>query len=307
VTLDERLAAFAKENRMSGKGPLCVALVVTRYAARSGLPLDAEKLVTDSGGQVAGLGKANVQAILKDYGIEKVLAEEGGRTSRGSIWNMRACVELLNALHAEKLADLKAIEAWWIERVRAFFQGKPFILRFDSSKSLRSILRDLLDQADKRQRAATGTMYVGIVMQHLVGAKLDLVCGKVTHHGASVADEGSGRDADFLMGDVAIHVTTATGEALIRKCKRNLDSSLRPLIVTTTKGLSAAQVFAEQAGIADRIDVLDAEQFLASNLYEHGRFELKGRRETAERLIAKYNEIVDACEGDPSLLIHLGK
>lgn len=307
MTLNERLAAFAKENRMSGKGPLSVALVVTRHAVRNGLPLDAETLLTDGGGQVAGLGKANVQAILKDHGIDRVLAEEGGRTSRGSIGKMRSCVELLNALNADGLADLQAIEAWWIERVHAHFQGKPFVLRFDASKSLRSIIRDLLEQAEKRQREATGTMYVGTVMQHLVGAKLDLVLGGITHHGASVADEGTGRDADFLMGDVAIHVTTATGEALIRKCQRNLDSALRPLIVTTTKGLNVAQGLAEQAGISDRIDVLDAEQFIAGNLYEHGRFELKGRRETAERLIAKYNEVVESCEGDPSLQINLGK
>jgi len=305
--LSERLAAFAKENRMSGKGPLSVALVVTRHAVRNGLPLDADTLLTEGGGQVAGLGRANVQAILKDHGIDRVLAEEGGRTSRGSIGKMRACVELLNALNAEGLADIQAIEAWWIERVRAFFLGKPFVLRFDASKSLRSIIRDLLDQAEKRQREATGTMYVGTVMQHLVGAKLDLVLGGITHHGASVADEGTGRDADFLMGDVAIHVTTATGEALIRKCQRNLEGSLRPLIVTTTKGLTVAQGLAEQAGIADRIDVLDAEQFIAGNLYEHGRFELKGRRETAERLIGKYNEVVESCEGDPSLQINLGK
>lgn len=308
MALSERLAAFAKEKRMNGKGPLCVALVVTRHALRDGLPLDAHKMLTDAGGQVSGLGRANVQAILKEHGIDRVLAEEGGRTSRGSIGNMRAYVDLLNALDADSLADLSAIEAWWIDRVRAHFQGKPFVLRFDASKSLRAIIRDLLDQAEKRQREATGTMYVGTVMQHLVGAKLDLLLGGgFTHHGASVADEGTGRDADFLMGDVAIHVTTATGEALIRKCQRNLESALRPLIVTTTKGLTVAQGLAEQAGIADRIDVLDVEQFLAGNLYEHGRFELKGRRETAEHLIAKYNEVIEICEGDPSLQINLGK
>ena len=105
MTLNERLAAFAKEKRMIGKGPLCVALVVTRHAVRDGLPLDADKLLTDAGGQVSGLGRANVQAILKEHGIDRVLAEEGGRTSRGSIGNMRACVELLNALHVEGWTD----------------------------------------------------------------------------------------------------------------------------------------------------------------------------------------------------------
>lgn len=306
-SLDARLTAFAKEKRMSGKGPLSVALVVTRHAKKHGLPLDPKSLITEQQGQVSGLGKASVQAILKDHGIDRVLAEEGGRTSRGSLGNMRAYVAFLNGLAAKGLADLDAIENWWVGRVRLFFSGKPFVLRFDASKSLRAMVRDLLDQADKRQREGSGTMYVGIVMQHLVGAKLDIVLGGVTHHGASVADHSSGRDADFLMGDVAIHVTTTPGEALIRKCASNLSSGLRPLIVTTGQGAVVAQGLAQQASIADRIDVLEAEQFLAGNLYEHGRFELAGRRETAERLLSKYNEIVGEYETDPSLQITLGK
>ena len=61
-----------------GKGPLCVALIVTRYAQERGLPLDPEKLVTKSGGQVRGLGKAAVQSVLRRHGIERVLAAEGG-------------------------------------------------------------------------------------------------------------------------------------------------------------------------------------------------------------------------------------
>jgi hypothetical protein len=305
--LEKRLTAFAKDKQMLSKGPLCVALVLTRRAKSDGLPLNADDLLTEAQGQVAGLGKGAVQAILKDHGIDRVLAEEGGRTSRGSVGNMRAYVAFLNELAAEKLADLDFIEKWWIDRVRAYFSGKPFILRLDASKSLRSIIRDLLDQAEKRQREASGTMYVGTMMQHLVGAKLDLVLGGITHHGASVADEGSGREADFLMGDVAIHVTTTPGEALIRKCKVNLASSLRPVIVTTGRGTVVAQGLAEQEGIAERVDVLDAEQFIASNLYEHGRFELSGRRDSIERLISKYNEIVEECETDPSLQINLGK
>lgn len=45
-------------------------------------------MVAGSKGQVLGLGVSAVQAILSDYGINKVLAAEGGRTSRGSINNI---------------------------------------------------------------------------------------------------------------------------------------------------------------------------------------------------------------------------
>jgi hypothetical protein len=302
-TLEELLTAFASENKMRGKGALCVALVVTRHAKERGLPLDPNQLLTKGGGQVAGLGKAPVQAILEDYGILRVLAEEGGRTSRGSVGNMRKYVSFLNELNKGGLADLDHIERWWIDRVREYFAGEPFRLRFDPSKSLRAIVKDLLVQAQKRQAENPGTTFAGTVLQHLVGAKLDLLMGegRIEHHSASTADEVSGQDADFLLEDVAIHVTTAPGEALIRKCRENLDKGLRPLIITVKE--MVARELAEQQGIAERVDVFEAEQFIAGNLYELGKFAKSGRETTAKDLVARYNQIVAACETDPSLRI----
>ena len=87
--LQNALIAFAKERKFNRKGPLCVALVMTQQARAKGLPLDSGELLTEGGGQVFGLGKSAVQSILQRHGITRVLASEGGRTSRGSIGNMR--------------------------------------------------------------------------------------------------------------------------------------------------------------------------------------------------------------------------
>lgn len=308
MSIDKQLKAFAKKNRMSGKGPLCVALVVTRHGKKLGMPLDPEALLTDGGGQVMGLGKSAVQSILKDHGVDRVLAEEGGRTSRGSVGNMRKYVAFLNDLHAESPIDFKQVEAWWIERVMEFFSGKPFVLRFDASKSLRSVVRDLLLQAEKRQEQANGSTFVGTMLQHLVGAKLNLLLdSSLQHHGANVADDVSGREGDFIIEDVAIHVTTAPSEALIRKCRRNIDNGMKPVIITTNRGALLAEGLAEHADIADRIDVFEAEQFIAGNLYEIGKFAQAGRRTTTEQLISEYNTIVDECESDPSLRIEVAR
>jgi hypothetical protein len=129
------LTAFTTDKAFRGKGPLSVALVITQHARKYGLPLDPEKLVTEGGGQVLGLGKGAVQAILKKNGITRVLASEGGRTSRGSLNNMREYVAFLNDLG--KKVDLDAIEAFWTARVQEFFAGKPFKIKLDASKSLR--------------------------------------------------------------------------------------------------------------------------------------------------------------------------
>lgn len=148
-------------------------------------------------------------------------------------------------------------------------------------------------------------MYLGTMIQHLVGAKLEILFGDVSHHGASVADEGTGRDADFLYGDVAIHVTTSPGEAVIRKCQANLDRGKRPIVITLATGVSVARDAAANAELSDRIEIFEVEQFVATNLHERGRFEAAGRLKAARELIDHYNAIVAEHETDPSLRIEI--
>lgn len=305
-SLGSVLAAFVRDKKFRNKGALCVALVTTEHARTKGLPLDPNTLLTAQGGQVLGLGKAAVQKILAKHGIDRVLAEEGGRTSRGSIDNMRSYAGLLNTIHkAEGFIDLTAVEAFWLAEVVAFFSGKPFKLRLDPSLGLRAIIRNLITQAEERQKNSPGTMYHGTVMQHLVGAKLDLVLGvgETSHNGSNTSDQSPDRTGDFNIGDVSLHVSASPGEALIRKCAANFDAGKRPLIVTTRKGLVVAEGLAENAGIVDRLDVIEFEQFIATNLHELGRFEADQRRIKIGELVDRYNEIVEEFETDPSLRI----
>jgi hypothetical protein len=304
--IGKQFSDFIEESRFlskGAKGPLAVGLTVTRHAIKNGLPLDPETLLTEKGGQVATLGKAQVQAILADYGIKQVLAEEGGRTSRGSIGNMREYAAFLNELNPDQ-DELKELESLWVEKVKAFFAGKPFKLHFDASKSMNAIIRDILSQAERRQKQVQGVTIVGTVLQHLVGAKLDILTnGGVEHHGANVADEQSRRPGDFLIDDVAIHVTASPNEAVMRKCASNLSEGLRPILLTLGKGIQAAEFQAEQSGLADRIDVFDAEQFLAGNFYELGRFSKNKREITAMSIFEKYNSLIKKHETDQSLRI----
>jgi Domain of unknown function (DUF4928) len=302
-----KLQAFTKDRKFSRKGPLSVALVVTEHARNMGLPLDPEKLLTEGGGQVLGLGKSAVQAILHRHEIERVLAAEGGRTSRGSISNMREYVALLIRIHNDERVDLQAIEAFWVARVHEFFAAKPFRVRLDASSSLRLVVRDILEQAEERQKAALGVWYVGAVMQHMVGAKLDgaLGPGKFQHNSFTTSDEQSGRKGDFFVGDVAIHVTTSPGEAAIQRCSDNLNDGHRPVLVTRQRGLTVAEALAENVGLGDRIDIFEIEQFIALNLYEMGKFLMEGRRAVLKAFVTRYNEIIDEVETDPSLRIEL--
>jgi hypothetical protein len=307
MALEQALQAFVKTHKFKGKGPLCVALVVTYHARKMGLPLKPETLLTEQGGQVLGLGVARVQSVLATHGIDRVLAAEGGRTSRGSISNMRAYTAFLNGLTKAGTVDIDAVEQFWINRVLEFFAGKPFTLKLDNSLGLRTVVRNLLSQAEERQKQASGTMYHGMVMQHLVGAKIDLLygVGAVVHHGANTSDQNPDRTGDFDIGDVSIHVSVSPAEALIRKCAANLEAGRKPMIVTGKRGLLLAEGLAENAGIADRLDVIEFEQFIATNIHELGAFEQSKRKLKVEELVQHYNRIVETYETDPSLKITL--
>ena len=306
--LQKKLEEFAANCRIRGKGPLCVMLVLTRKARGRRPPYSAEDFLTPQGGQVAGLGGAAVQAILADHGISRVLAEEGGRTSRGSIKRMQSYIAFLNSLADEGNLDFDAIESWWIERVQNFFASQPFKLKVDSSRSLRSIVEDLIEAAFARQRQCPGTMAAGAVLQHLVAAKLEIALQNVDieHRGFAVADAPAARKGDFLVGDTAIHVTTAPSEALVRKCCDNLAESLCPLIITTQAGAAGAAALARNADVADRIEILEVEQFVAMNVLELSGFQMAQRPVTVRELIDSYNRIISECETDPSLKIAVG-
>ena len=302
------LETFCKEHKIGGKGKLSVVLVITRCARDKSFPLREEDFKTDKGGQVKGLGGPAVSKILVEYGISRVLASEGGRTSRGSIEVMEAYLRFLNGLAEEGRLDLERIEEWWIARVQDFFSAAPLQIKLDRSKSLRSVVANLVEAAFARQKESPGMMVAGAVLQHLVGAKLELALPEeeVEHHGFSVADAPGGRSGDFCIADTAIHVTTAPSEALMEKCRLNLENGLRALIVTTESGVGGARSYAKNIGIEERIDILEIEQFVAANVYEWSGFSDVKRPVLIEELIAKYNEVVEECETDPSLKISVG-
>jgi uncharacterized protein DUF4928 len=304
----ERLASFSKENKFRGKGPLSVAVVLTRKTSKMHPPFSSEDFLTAEKGQVSGLGGPVLKAILLEHKITRILADEAGRTSRGSINKMRSYIPFLNELHSQNLLDFKIVEAWWIDRVREYFAGLPLTIKADASMSLRHIVSALLEAARARQKECPGTMVVGAVMQHLVGAKLSVALPQVPleHNGFSVADAPGNRKGDFLVHDAAIHVTTSPSESLIQKCCKNLKQNLRPVIVTKGKGVDTAEVLAQNADIADRIDILEVEQFIATNVYEWSLFAHDARMTSLVDLVNAYNKIVDDCESDPSLKISLG-
>ncbi len=304
--LQQMLNEFANSQEVFEKGKLAAALVLTHQASLKGGPWDTKDFITKSQGQVKGLSSSAVQKILKEHGIVRILASQGGRTSRGNMSLMHAYIAFLNDLFALGILDFGQIEHFWVQKIRDYFDSQPFHLQVDQTKSVRHLVKGLLSEAIKRQSECGGTTVVGTVMEHLVGAKIDAMLGiDVQHKSASAADASTGGKGDFLIGDTVVHVTNHPSEDLIRKCSQNLAQNLRPLIVTNQKGVPVADGLAEAEGIEERIDVLEIGQFMATNIYEKSKFLQKQRATTLGDIVTIYNEIIEKCETDPSLKIEI--
>ena len=302
MTLKNDLAGFRDEHDVCTKGSLSVVVQLTRAFESDDLPIDPEDYKTGRAGQVKGLGGGNLKSILKDRGITRTLSREGGRTSRGSMGLMYAYVALINeAFERDSEVDFRAAEDFWIDEVNRYFAAQPFRLVSDSARSLDSSIDDLIAQARKREAENPGATYTGTVLQHLVAAKLSLVVPDIEINGADVADAPTGRGGDFMVGDVAIHCTTMPGQPLIEKCADNINAGIRPVIITIRERVAVARSLAEDAGISDRVEVWDIQQFLSTNVYEHGHFNRDDRQQAISYMVVKYNEIIDEYESDPGL------
>lgn len=305
ISPEERLKVFQIENNIFTKGNLSVAIQLTDMFSKKSFPLDSNDFKTEKEGQVAGLGGGNLKRVLKKHGITQQLSSEGGRTSRGSMGLMIKYVDFLNAWNAEDPVDLASAEEFWAEQVREYFRNLPFILTADASKTIGANLDELFEQAKKRQKQNPGTQYLGIVLQHLVAAKLRLILpeGSFEIHGANVADGPTDRNGDFVINSTIIHCTTMPGALLIEKCRTNLRAGCHPVIITIFDRVHTALNLAEDAGLAGRVEVWDVQQFLSSNVYEHSLFDETKRNSTLADIINCYNEIVLDKETDPSLRI----
>jgi hypothetical protein len=305
--LRTRLAGFREAQNVATEGKLGAALVVTNLVKSKRFPIAPNSLLTRGGAQISRLSGNAISRILKSHGVANEVGTEAGRTSRGTPPFAQNYARFLNKLYRDKLLDLDVVEKWWVERFVEHFRTEPFKLKYDHSKALAPVLQSLLDQAVIRQRRTPGKKYVGALVQHLVGAKLELTSPKnsISHFGFEVADKVSRRAGDFVINDCVVHCTTAPNERLIRKCIENIEDRKRPIILTIGQMVGAAENLAETSGVDGKIEIFDVLQFLCAGVYEMSSFKAAQRRIFLERLIHKYNEIVAVCEHDASLRINV--
>ncbi len=181
-----------------------------------------------------------------------------------------------------------------------YFDKQRITVDLDYNKPVSSVVSDILKAAAERSDKPTG-----VVLQHLIGAKLQLRFPdvKIGSDRANAADLHTDREGDFQVGTTAFHVTTAPMEKLISRCVENKRAGYRPVILTLESKIIAARQMADNVGMSEQISVQAAETFIGNNIEEIAIYDGDKIREGLARLIRTYNARINAIEIDKSLMI----
>ncbi|PVY82403.1 DUF4928 family protein [Pantoea ananatis] len=281
-------------------------LIVSRMMA-DGMPITDERLYSDGKSQVRGLSGPAIAKILEQHGETRIFTREGGRTSRGTVFLAAAIRDVLNDIEISVSDPVDAVyvssqlEIFFTRCVRLdYFDKQRITVDIDHTKPLSSVVSDILRAAAERSDKPTGA-----VLQHLVGAKLQLRFPEenIGSDRANAADMHTDREGDFQVGTTAFHVTTAPMEKLISRCAENKSAGYRPVILTLESKVQAARQMADNVGMSEQISVQSAEIFIGTNIEEISTYDGDRIREGLAKLIRTYNSRIEQIEIDKSLMI----
>jgi len=303
---------FAEERKRGAKdrtiGIANGALVLLEYFKKR-YPLRGEDYTSKGGSQVKGLSGKKGTAIIRRFNpAAPPIGTEAGRTSRGTLLAVRALAERLNAIpeitnltdqERGQLADVA--QRWLVENpFKGYFEQQRLVVTFDPRRSSLANVAAILEVAKERDRA-------GPVAQHLVGAKLALRYPdrRVDNYSYSTADVQLNRPGDFVVGDTAFHVTMTPSQAVLEKCRDNLNHGYRALLLVPENRREGAAQNAESMGLGDRVAVLSIEAFVGQNVEEIAVFTQAAFETDLRRLLETYNQRVKEVEPDPSLQVEI--
>ncbi|EAP9510450.1 DUF4928 family protein [Salmonella enterica] len=309
VYLNAAKSWYESERTKSGSvntNVMNAGLIVSRMMA-DGMPITDARLYSDGKSQVRGLSGTTISKILEQHGETRIFTREGGRTSRGTIYLAAAFRDVLNntQIHGNEPLDAafvsSQLEEFFTQCVRLdYFDKQRITVDLDHTKPVSSVISDILKAAAERSDKPTGA-----VLQHLIGAKLQLRFPHVEigNDRANAADLQTDREGDFQVGTTAFHVTTAPMEKLISRCVENKRAGYRPVILTLESKVIAARQMADNVGMSDMISVQAAETFVGNNIEEIAIYDGDKIREGLARLIRTYNTRINTIEIDKSLMI----
>lgn len=309
--IEQWLARHLGKRRAHDTNTMTVGLILAEILRDNPSPISLRQIESEKKSQVRGLSGPAIARILKEHGEHRPFTSEGGRTSRGSIVKAREVQQILNKWAEERkpnVAERKDAAAKLSEHFvnllkRDYFDSARISAILDPSASISTTVHRLIEAAQEAGGSAAGAM-----IQHLVGAKLELRfpdrdIGKDSY---AASDQSTGRFGDFQVGNIAYHVTMAPSDALFsRRVADNIKAHIRPVVLVPDARLEAAQQLAANAEVVDKTGVFSLESFVGLNVDEMTLDADIGFEEGLRKLIQRYNRRVQCIEPDPSLLIEV--
>ncbi|MDN8596385.1 DUF4928 family protein [Corynebacterium tuberculostearicum] len=278
--------------------------LVVAQMVRDGLPITDDRLKTPNKSQVKNLTGARVKNILRQHNETRRFTSEGGRTSRGTLPKAEDLVERWNSVDVAN-TDLVYIshelEDFFVQKVQEdYFNKQRISVIVDPAKPVSVTVREIIEAASDRPDKPAGS-----VLQHLVGAKLQLRFPEIEiglDH-SNAADQQTGRQGDFQVKTTAFHVTMAPSEKVIERCQENLRNGYRPVLIVPARRVAGARDNADMAGIGDKVSVIDAETYIGTNIEEISQYDGDEIRSGLAALVRTYNYRIRSSESDASLQI----
>ena len=270
---------------------------------RKSFSLDIEDHKASGSDQLKNATGPNLRRILADFGENRVLLREGGRTNRGLMHNLFPLIQALEESGISDLAEterslaIEAMQLFLVDRAKDIFNANRISFDYSPSTSSREIIGKILAKARERQKA-------GEVAEYLVGAKLALrfPAYAIRNSAASAADIQTNEQGDFQLNDCVFHVTVSPNAGHYDKCKSNIANGLRVFLLVPDARLVGTRQFVEQ-DIGDRVSVESIESFVSQNVEELAEFAGDQVAQNLKLLLEKYNERVGEVETDLSLRI----
>lgn len=271
---------------------------------RDGLPITEDRYVSPNGSQVRGLSGTAIRKILEKHGETRKYTSEGGRTSRGTLPKAKNLVHRWNSLNSigtdfDRLSQ--TLEAFFVEKAKVdYFDRQRLKVAIDPGKPISQTIRDILTASQERTDKPTG-----VVLQHLVGAKLELRFPTldVGRDQANAGDSQTGRQGDFQLGTTAFHVTVAPMEKLMDRCFENIRQGYRPIVLVPENRLAGARQMADLNGLGELVSIVEAETFIGTNIEEIAEYTTDRIHGGLANLIRRYNQRIEDAEPDKSLRI----
>lgn len=270
---------------------------------KSNYNLEYQAYFTAKGAQIKDISGPRVKKILARFGENRRFLSEGGRTSRGGPRALEKMLLFFKDLISDDLDEdsrnelLNGFQIFLVERIREFFDQKKVKLVFDPKLSTWQTIHNLIKASSKK---------AGYVVQHLVGAKLELRFPGIliSNEAGSTADAPTNRGGDFTVGNTIFHVTMSHKTELFDKCLQNLRDGLKVYLIVPDSILASARQWGTSYSNG-QIAVESLESFLSQNIEEISIFESEHLKHRLVELINIYNRRVMDAEVDMSLMIEL--